>query len=100
MAKWTSWKKMHGGNTRLPPARTSGRGTSSFLGDRKSTRLNSSHSQSSYAGFCLKKERQWSAAFRAAGSAPAPAERSIRRLTAQVADGLKLGGAATPDASP
>src|SRR3972149_8431153 len=26
-------------------------------GDRKSTRLNSSHSQISYAGFCLKKQR-------------------------------------------
>src|SRR3972149_8767082 len=26
-------------------------------GDRKSTRLNSSHSQISYAGFCLKKEK-------------------------------------------
>src|SRR2546430_12621869 len=26
--------------------------------DRKSTRLNSSHSQISYAGFCLKKEKQ------------------------------------------
>src|SRR5688572_31673669 len=27
--------------------------------DRKSTRLNSSHSQISYAVFCLKKKRQW-----------------------------------------
>src|SRR6266478_8738441 len=27
------------------------------LGDRKSTRLNSSHSQSSYAVFCLKKKK-------------------------------------------
>src|SRR2546430_8568664 len=26
-------------------------------GDRKSTRLNSSHSQNSYAGFCLKKKK-------------------------------------------
>src|SRR2546427_3396269 len=26
--------------------------------DRKSTRLNSSHSQKSYAGFCLKKKKQ------------------------------------------
>src|SRR2546430_13373282 len=26
--------------------------------DRKSTRLNSSHSQNSYAGFCLKKKKQ------------------------------------------
>src|SRR2546430_13624270 len=28
------------------------------LGDRKSTRLNSSHSQISYAVFCLKKKKQ------------------------------------------
>src|SRR5688572_32505457 len=28
-----------------------------FLGDRKSTRLNSSHSQISYAVFCLKKKK-------------------------------------------
>src|SRR5205085_5568405 len=27
--------------------------------DRKSTRLNSSHSQTSYAIFCLKKKRNW-----------------------------------------
>src|SRR2546430_3423481 len=27
--------------------------------DRKSTRLNSSHSQISYAVFCLKKKKQW-----------------------------------------
>src|SRR5689334_23756294 len=30
----------------------------SFLGDRKSTRLNSSHSSISYAVFCLKKKRK------------------------------------------
>src|SRR2546430_9643680 len=29
-----------------------------IIGDRKSTRLNSSHSQISYAVFCLKKKRQ------------------------------------------
>src|SRR2546427_8352813 len=28
-------------------------------GDRKSTRLNSSHSQISYAVFCLKKKKRW-----------------------------------------
>src|SRR2546427_1492574 len=32
--------------------------TSSSPGDRKSTRLNSSHSQISYAVFCLKKKNQ------------------------------------------
>src|SRR2546427_5674710 len=30
-----------------------------FGGDRKSTRLNSSHSQISYAVFCLKKKNSW-----------------------------------------
>src|SRR2546427_5427009 len=32
-------------------------GSASFMGDRKSTRLNSSHSQISYAVFCLKKKK-------------------------------------------
>src|SRR2546430_11386725 len=32
-------------------------GTIKFFGDRKSTRLNSSHSQISYAVFCLKKKK-------------------------------------------
>src|SRR5256886_7571172 len=31
-------------------------GEADFVGDRKSTRLNSSHSQISYAVFCLKKK--------------------------------------------
>src|SRR2546427_1880007 len=30
-----------------------------FSGDRKSTRLNSSHSQISYAVFCLKKKKEY-----------------------------------------
>src|SRR2546430_12044448 len=34
------------------------RGRCSLDGDRKSTRLNSSHSQISYAVFCLKKKKQ------------------------------------------
>src|SRR5206468_5313254 len=33
-------------------------------GDRKSTRLNSSHDQISYAVFCLKKKRWWSSRWR------------------------------------
>src|SRR5256886_10810181 len=33
-------------------------GLFSVLGDRKSTRLNSSHSQISYAVFCLKKKKK------------------------------------------
>src|SRR5450432_4218293 len=40
-------------------------------GDRKSTRLNSSHDQISYAVFCLKKQKE-----RAAGIAPAPSQRN------------------------
>src|SRR2546430_12156624 len=39
---------------------------SGFAGDRKSTRLNSSHSQISYAVFCLKKKKRtiWSSVVR------------------------------------
>src|SRR2546430_14582551 len=33
-------------------------GVAAVLGDRKSTRLNSSHSQISYAVFCLKKKKK------------------------------------------
>src|SRR6266853_3331751 len=44
----------------LPPGRWSGsRGDEpAEIGDRKSTRLNSSHSQISYAVFCLKKKKK------------------------------------------
>src|SRR2546428_3351173 len=41
-----------GRRSRSPRRRESGRG-----GDRKSTRLNSSHDQISYAVFCLKKKK-------------------------------------------
>src|SRR5438270_8871942 len=43
--------------------------------DRKSTRLNSSHSQSSYAGFCLKKKK--SVPFASSPCPPIPALRCI-----------------------
>src|SRR5256886_7681736 len=51
---------------RLPPARTGSAGVASpsparcsrYQADRKSTRLNSSHSQISYAVFCLKKKKR------------------------------------------
>src|SRR2546427_3224402 len=46
---------------RRPPARTKSAAASTFgrmLPDRKSTRLNSSHSQISYAVFCLKKKKK------------------------------------------
>src|SRR5205085_10105507 len=42
------WAKYWLQNSHLPPT---------FQGDRKSTRLNSSHSQISYAVFCLKKKK-------------------------------------------
>src|SRR2546430_5989861 len=44
--------------TRRPPPRTPSPGSSRASRDRKSTRLNSSHSQISYAVFCLKKKKQ------------------------------------------
>src|SRR2546430_11029669 len=49
--------------------------------DRKSTRLNSSHSQISYAVFCLKKNRP---ATCARDSCPAPAYRQILNLARPV----------------
>src|SRR2546430_9243725 len=41
----------------VPDARKAQAVRSCFEGDRKSTRLNSSHSQISYAVFCLKKKK-------------------------------------------
>src|SRR5688572_32315859 len=47
------------GNQRLTvAARTPFASGRAYLGDRKSTRLNSSHSQISYAVFCLKKKKK------------------------------------------
>src|SRR2546430_11069118 len=43
-------------NRRQCAARPEAAGVLSHVGDRKSTRLNSSHSQISYAVFCLKKQ--------------------------------------------
>src|SRR2546430_5818798 len=42
-------------NTKIPPASSKGAPAK----DRKSTRLNSSHSQISYAVFCLKKKKNY-----------------------------------------
>src|SRR5256886_1859129 len=42
----------------FPGTQVSSSDAASFLRDRKSTRLNSSHSQISYAVFCLKKKKQ------------------------------------------
>src|SRR5689334_24327987 len=43
---------------RQPRDRLAGRGDHAFEQDRKSTRLNSSHSSISYAVFCLKKKKK------------------------------------------
>src|SRR5438105_9567541 len=40
-----------------------GAGRRRARGDRKSTRLNSSHEWISYAGFCLKKQNPWQSLF-------------------------------------
>src|SRR3989475_11012590 len=45
------------GHHPLPSARQAGAGAGAGNRDRKSTRLNSSHSQISYAVFCLKKKK-------------------------------------------
>src|SRR3712207_4208251 len=42
---------------RLPPPSTAARLRGAVSGDRKSTRLNSSHANISYAVFCLKKKK-------------------------------------------
>src|SRR5258705_1436167 len=59
------------------------RGPSRWLardqGDRKSTRLNSSHLGISYAVFCLKKKKTCQQAGRIAGLAPGGHRRRIRR---------------------
>src|SRR2546430_9652173 len=46
-SSWTKWNQRYG-RTPIPP----------LPKDRKSTRLNSSHSQISYAVFCLKKKNK------------------------------------------
>src|SRR5688572_32709254 len=42
----------------LAPYKAHGPDRGLYMGDRKSTRLNSSHSQISYAVFCLKKKKK------------------------------------------
>src|SRR2546430_8638414 len=53
-AKWGAGRGCCG----LRPANTPPRRSCTITGDRKSTRLNSSHSQISYAVFCLKKKKK------------------------------------------
>src|SRR5690349_24857672 len=50
----TKLKKRVSSTVAVPPSREAG-----GAGDRKSTRLNSSHVESSYAVFCLKKKNLW-----------------------------------------
>src|SRR2546430_8540236 len=49
---------MQDGNLNLAELRTAFSSQKDLLEDRKSTRLNSSHSQISYAVFCLKKKKK------------------------------------------
>src|SRR2546430_3131756 len=61
---------------------TAGLGSDPTCGDRKSTRLNSSHSQISYAVFCLKKKKYWVNGFSWGISidSAAPTQRSISAI--------------------
>src|SRR2546430_7310650 len=52
------------------------------VGDRKSTRLNSSHSQISYAVFCLKKKKKTSTFDNADNSTRIPIMHRIHKLLA------------------
>src|SRR5688572_31795841 len=56
LAPWLYPERADGSDPRHCPA--CGNGRLSLRGDRKSTRLNSSHSQISYAVFCLKKKKK------------------------------------------
>src|SRR2546427_5533907 len=50
-------KRARSGNGSIAPAAVVPAVPTTMKGDRKSTRLNSSHSQISYAVFCLKKKK-------------------------------------------
>src|SRR5258707_11910761 len=64
---------------KIPGARAIGRGlVQAGLQDRKSTRLNSSHANISYAVFCLKKKKKIAQAHRSTGSI-APPSLSLHR---------------------
>src|SRR2546430_6455998 len=66
-----------------PVQRTRAARRSSVARDRKSTRLNSSHSQISYAVFCLKKKKNDQARFKSRNDAPPFISREHCHLTAQ-----------------
>src|SRR2546427_12810929 len=51
-------RRQRRGQVHDPPRRLRPGGTAARARDRKSTRLNSSHSQISYAVFCLKKKKK------------------------------------------
>src|SRR2546430_3882690 len=52
-------RRLHRGGVGADPGLRQGEGRDRTLRDRKSTRLNSSHSQISYAVFCLKKKKKY-----------------------------------------
>src|SRR2546430_6945631 len=56
-AELQKWRARDDSNIRPLPSEGRGRMFESSRADRKSTRLNSSHSQISYAVFCLKKKK-------------------------------------------
>src|SRR2546427_6973321 len=63
---WEADRSLSGASSGRNPAhveRTSGGARRALGKDRKSTRLNSSHSQISYAVFCLKKKNEGLSAF-------------------------------------
>src|SRR2546430_10077100 len=62
ISAWNDPAAGRAGRSRPPPRRSRpSRGLPERTEDRKSTRLNSSHSQISYAVFCLKKKKPSSA---------------------------------------
>src|SRR2546430_7039261 len=67
------------GDRRGHPAGRLGLGRGLVGRDRKSTRLNSSHSQISYAVFCLKKKKKTSADSSIEAQDPSPVSTSKRR---------------------
>src|SRR5687768_18187028 len=72
-------------------------------GDRKSTRLNSSHGYISYAVFCLKKKNisvSESLSASAATTSPQPAPRRSRRISSTASVGVRPTWASVPPRSP
>src|SRR5947209_12818822 len=71
---WTSWLKTGEWTEDDTQVSVSPDSLRAFAGDRKSTRLNSSHANISYAVFCLKKKKKIT---KAARTAPISARDSV-----------------------